>query len=132
MLGLNKLNVTAKTQAVLDTLRTNRETHAKIVAEAREGYVNKAKVALEQRLSELKEGKIVRLQFSLSAPVDHTRSYDTAIKMLEMHQEDTIVLTSEQVSCFVMDQWNWKNQWLLVNRAYSGTAAQMADEYDDD
>jgi hypothetical protein len=119
---LNGMNVTAKRDEVLEALRKNREEHAAIVKEAREGYVEKARAQVEKRLGQLREGKVVSLSFKLSPPQDHTKTYDTAIRMLELHTSDTVELTAEQVRCLVQDQWDWMDQFLVGTSAYSNLA----------
>jgi len=124
---MREMNITAKRDEVLAKLRENRKTHATIVAEAREGYVTKARAALEKRLAQIREGKIVSLVFELRPPVDHTKTYDLAIQMLELHQGEQIELTADQVKQLVMDDWDWTENFLVSNRGYSQRAAEMYD-----
>lgn len=109
--------------AVLDKVRTNREGHAKIVAEARVGFVEKAREVLTEQLDRLKKGKLKELSVHLAPPADHTREYDTVIRMLEMHTESTITLGASEVQMFIEDNWDWSDQFIMANSAYSGTAA---------
>lgn len=125
---LNKMTITAWTIDVLQTLRKNRETHATIVAEARQGYVDEAQRVLKERLKQLAEGKIVSLTFQLQPPRDFTNVYNIAITMLELHQNKTIELASEMVRCLVMDEWDWTRDFLFMNSVYSDAARRAADE----
>lgn len=131
MHALSKMTVRANTKDVLSKLRSNRETHAMIVKEAREGYVEKAKLALMARLDDLKSGKIVSLHFSLSPPQDYTKVYDTAINMLEIHQEDTVELDAQQVRNLYMDEWDWRDQFLATNAHYSKMARDISGSFDE-
>jgi len=124
----SNMRVTCKTSEVLKKVRVNREKHSKIVNEAREGYVEKAKTALAEKMEKLKEGKIVQLYFSLQVPEDHTKEYDTVIKMLEMHQNETIELTANEVSNFIEDDWGWKDHFLRNNAVYSQTATELCED----
>jgi hypothetical protein len=124
MYGID-LKVSCNTKEVLLKLRENREKHATIVNEAREGYVTKAKIALAQRMEQLEKGKITNLTFSLTVPLNHTSAYDTVIKMLEMHSEPHITLSANEVSQFIEDKWEWSNQFIGSNAMYSRTAALM-------
>lgn len=132
---LNSMTIRANRNKVIETLKKNRERHKKIVAEARRGYVTKARDALLAKLKEVESGKVVSLSFGMNAPQDHTKVYDTAIEMLTLHTEKTIVLDANQVRNLMMDQWDWSTHFLLANSAYSGTAAalysQSADSADD-
>lgn len=130
---LNSMKITAKTEEVLAALVKNREAHAKIVQEARVGYVKAAREALQKELTRLEtaKGRVV-VTFVLQPPQDHTKVYDTAIEMMKLHTEKTVVLDSTQVRTLMMDQWDWKRHFLLANSAYSGTAAETVGSAADD
>lgn len=121
------MDIKAKREVVLAKLHANRELHAKIVAEARTGYVEKARKALLERLEQLKEGKVVALSFHLAPPVDQTSVYDTAIQTLELSQDEFIELTPDQVRKLYMDKWDWSDHFLSSNAQYSSTAALVRD-----
>ena len=129
---LNTMQIRADRNKVLTQLQKNRERHKKIVAEARVGYVAKAREALLAKLKEVETGKIVSLAFGLDAPQDHTKVYDTAIEMLSLHTEETIVLDSKQVRNLMMDEWDWSQHFLAANSRYSSTAAMMNNSPNDD
>jgi len=114
--------ITANRVEVLTALRANRESHAKIVAEARAGYLERATAALTARLEKLRAGKLISTGMAINLPQDYTNVYDTAIKMLELHQGDTVVLNAQQVRNLVRDDWDWTSLFLTTNSAYSGTA----------
>lgn len=120
---LGSMSITADRKTVLETITRNLGTHKTIVAEARAGYIAKAKAALTSRMKDLENSKVVPLSFLLMVPQDHTRVYETAIQMLSLHTQDTIVLDSTQVRNLVMDDWDWKAGFIHTNSAYSGTAA---------
>lgn len=122
MHALSGMNIRAKKDEILSRLRTNRETHATIVAEARKGYIDRARESLRERLDQLESGKIVSLAFSLEPPQDHSDVYDTAIQMLELATDDMIEMDSAQVRTLVMDKWDWSQKFLHVNAQYSQTA----------
>jgi hypothetical protein len=121
---LNSMRVSVNRLETLEAIKKNAENHAKIVAEARAGYLKAAEKALTTRLKELRSGKRLDLGFTLAPPLDQSKVYRTIIKMLEMHQGETVDLDSSQVRAFVMDEWDWKRQFLLSNAAYSATALE--------
>lgn len=110
----------------LETLRDNRTRHHKIVEEARVGYVNKAKALLSDKLEELRSGKITGLRFDLQVPEDHTDDYDLAIRMLELHSEDTIEMSATDVRTLMMDEWDWMRSFLFTNARYANSASEYA------
>ena len=119
---LPKLTIQVERKVLLDKLIENKKNHAKIVEEAKAGYIEAAKEALRRRLQELEDGKLGALTFSLRVPDDHTADYDTMIGMLNMAKDDTITLTAEDYHRFVEDEWDWMGHFLMANAAYSGTA----------
>ena len=119
MYVLGGLSIKAKKAEVLATLRKNREEHRAIVVEARATYCKHAEAAVAKKLDALRSGKIVKLVFSLSVPLDYTTVYDTAIRALEMHTEDSIELSAEQVRNLIEDTWDWTSQFTTSNVLYS-------------
>jgi hypothetical protein len=68
---------------------------------------------------------MVALTFRLTPPQDHTKTYDTAIRMMELHTEETLVLTAQQVRNLIQDEWDWKQAWLTGNSRYSKLASDQ-------
>lgn len=123
--SLRGVDIVADKEETLKTLKENQLTHKKIVKEARKGYMEKARKALEKRLKALEKGELVSLTFELRPPQDHSTGYETAIKMLELHQENTIKLSADQVRPFLMDRWDWTDDFLMTNSVYSATAEKL-------
>jgi hypothetical protein len=118
-----EMKVTCDTKKVLETLKTNLAGHKQIVKEARAGFIDKAKKALEEKLKQISKGNVVDLTLHLQPPQDHSGAYRTAIRMLEMHTLDTIELSAGEVQTMIADEWDWKNQFLTTNSVYSKTAS---------
>lgn len=130
MRALDEMKIVAKRREVLAALRANRETHAKIVAEARRGYLQRAAAELQVRLDKIRAGKVVNISTPIALPADYTNVYDTAIKMLELHQGEEVTLNSNQVRNLIQDEWDWSKHFIDVSSAYSGTARERAIEED--
>lgn len=100
--------------------------------EARAGYAKRAREVLLEELAKLESMPDRVVVFSLRAPQDHTKVYDTAIQMVELHPEPTVVLDSGEVRTLIMDEWDWKQAFLRANRPYSGTARSLVHDQDED
>jgi hypothetical protein len=111
---------------LLETLRTNLGRHKQIVQEARDGYVKKAREALEERLEQLRTGKLVSLTFHLSPPADYSEVYQNSIAMLEWNTDETVELEADEFRQLVRDEWDWMGSFLSGNSGYSATAARLA------
>lgn len=115
-------NVRVNKSEILDVLKKNRETHRKIFLEALTGYRETAIKLLEEKLALARSGKRIELSFRLTQPMDQTSDYDRAIRMLEMSINQDIELSEHDFENYVMDNWDWKRQFLSSNSAYSSTA----------
>lgn len=120
------MNAKIKRETLLDVIRKNRENHKSIVMEALEGYRKDVIAELERELEAAKAGKRLRRFMQFDQPVDQTREYDRAIRSLEMDIRDEIELTEQEFACYVMDQWQWRQAFVVGNAKYSATAMRTA------
>lgn len=114
-----QMNVTCAKDEILVKLKANLEQHAKLVVEAREGYVKRASTELEKRLAQVKSGKITGLSLVLKAPKDYSSVYKTAISMLTSHTKDVIELSATEYRQLVEDEWDWSHDFFGSNSMYS-------------
>jgi len=114
---MNSVNVSRF--KLLETLRKNREGHRELFLKAQEGYKQKVIAALDQALTEAREGVAYRTFIQLHAPEDHTKDYDTVISMLEMSVDPEIVIDRGEFQQFVQDQWDWSAHARFVNTTYA-------------
>ncbi|AMV24681.1 hypothetical protein VT84_09820 [Gemmata sp. SH-PL17] len=120
-MGWEDREVKVKRDELLAVLRENRERHIREYKAACIGYREVALGRLEESFQEarevvnrLKEGQtvsVVGFRISLSVPVNYEKAYDQIIRMMEMSVDTEIVLTASQFACFVMDDWEWKEDW---------------------
>ena len=124
MMRMNTIQIRPNVKRVdlIETLKKNLAEHADIVQEAREGYVKKAKIALEKRLEEIRQGKVVALSFTLSPPLDYSEVYKSAIDMLTWHTAEMVELSPQNFNQLVRNQWDWNDNFLTANSFYSTKA----------
>ena len=111
--------VTVKKIELLDTLKTNRAAHRLIFEEALEGFREEVIKQLEQSLADAKAGRKLRTYIALDEPMDQTRDYDRAIKMLEMSVDEEVDLTQQEFAQLVLDDWTWKHQFIETSTLYA-------------
>ena len=119
--------VTANKSDLLRKLHDNREEHLVAFKEARRGWLDAASRALNTRLARLADAAetgddlpdVFFGDIQNDTPRSFVKDYDCAIAMLEIHIEETITLSSEDVSRYVLDQWNWSEQFLGATAKYS-------------
>lgn len=147
-MGLGERTVTVNRKNLLEKLRENRDKHQREYRESLEGYRALAQERLvrlrEKALRDVEEnfdliatklekfdpededrrlGDMVTLlqsmSFSLKVPQDHTRSYDVAIEMAEWEVNETVELMQSQFQCFVLDDWEWQQEFKQLNKTYA-------------
>lgn len=132
-MGWEDREVKVRRDELLTVLRANRERHVREYNAACVGYREVALRRLEASFQEardavnrLKEGQTVSVagfRISLTVPVNYEKAYDQIIRRMEMSVDAEIVLTASQFACFVMDDWEWKEDWATSIAQYvqSGT-----------
>ncbi len=114
--------ITVKKSRLIEIITKNRTEHRAIFDEACVGYAKMMEQELETRLKEIRSGKkIVRIT-AMAVPEDHTGDYDRVLKMLDLAEETEIVLQERDVAMYIMDDWQWKQNFLISNSHYSVAA----------
>lgn len=115
-------DVTVAKAALITILRDNRAVHRKTFDVAVVKFREQAIERLDALITEIKQGKLPQLYVPLPMPEEHTGDYDRAIKMLEMHIEDTITLSEDAYARLVDDDWGWKQAFFSNTASYVGSA----------
>lgn len=120
--------VKVKRDDLLVKIKANRVTHIAEYKTACDGYremalerIEEISQELKDRISSLKKGQVIALvqvQFGLAVPVSHEKDYDQVVAMLEMSVDSELEISSDEFACYVMDDWEWKEQFRNSNTAY--------------
>lgn len=124
--------IKVKKADLLAILKRNREAHNGVFLEAQVGFRKAVVSALEARLACARKGKRIEQYLNLPEPENHTRDYDRIISMLRMDLSDEVELSEGDYAQYVLDDWDWKRQFLGTNRSYSARAARLAEKFDGD
>jgi hypothetical protein len=103
---------------LLKVLRLNRDSHYSKFERAFERFRGQALAAMQDNLDQARVGGPVRLTIVMPVPECHTEDYDREIRMLEMHQEDTVEIASRLFDQIVMDRWGWAASYAANTEAY--------------
>ena len=103
---------------LLAILKQNKFNHLEAYKLAVENYKKALIVKLEEMLAEAKAEKPVNHNIGLSVPVQYTKEYEKAIRMMEMSIEENIVLSEFDFNNYVLDDWNWKGAFRTSNSGY--------------
>lgn len=131
---------------LLHALEQNRKKHIAEYNEAVAGYKDEAYKTLEKKFVKAKQDldrsmglisqQIERfdpednelqdiitlihgITINLKVPKSREYDYDVAIKMAEMEVNDNIELTQSEFQCFVMDDWDWKDDFTNTTKLYN-------------
>lgn len=139
--GWQDREVKIRRTELLAVLKENRSRHIKDFKVACEGYreaalkrIDKIFGEVRDQVARLKKGEtvaVIGLHFNLAVPVSHERAYNQTIKMMEMEVEDNVVLTASQFACFVMDDWDWTQEFRNSTSPYFGGVAASWQAEDD-
>lgn len=110
---------------VIERLKAARTEHDTIVQEAIAGYRKKAVEELESMLDAARAGRIVRFQWPLVIPEDHTADFDRVIGMLEDTTDNEIVMDETDYAVYMRNEWAWRRNFLASNSQYSSTAKNL-------
>jgi hypothetical protein len=115
-------SVKVGTGKLLEILKSNREMH---IAEYESAMLEFRKDAIKE-LNEILEiaesGGEIQLHLSLVRPTSFESSYNTVIKMLELSEESTVELSSQEFQQYVEDNWVWKGGFLATTSMYNAKA----------
>lgn len=118
--------VTVRKADLLETLKTNRETHEADFDIAWEKYREQAisnVTALLDSLKDLSEAYEVELFVNLSKPELHTDDFDRAIEMIDWEVSDEVELTEQEFQQYVQNNWHWMGKFRQDNVFYTGSAS---------
>ena len=117
----NELKTRIDVKSLLETLKANRDNHAKLYAEAAVGYQKKAIAALQEKIKELQHEPVSLYFLQLNPPTDYTDHYNRAIRMLERTLDTDVTLDQQQFAQYVDDEWEWAKAWVTSNSSYSSS-----------
>src|SRR3989344_633281 len=92
---------------LLQRVRENRTNHYNTFEKSIRGYRDQVIQCLEKNLEDARKGREIRTFISLEQPINQTKEYDKAIKMLEVSVDDIIELTGAEFSNLFLDEWSW-------------------------
>lgn len=145
-MGLGERTVVVEKSRLLSTLKENRQKHQREYDDAVAGYKqlaterltdlkSKAASKLDSNFESIQaridafdpdDGELTdvvtllsSMTFNLKVPRNHVESYNVAIEMAEWETRDEIELTQRQFQCFVLDDWDWQNEFKALSKTYT-------------
>ncbi len=113
--------VTVRKDELRQIIEKNKAKHRAIFEKAAEGWRTQMFGQVNLYLEKLKAGKVAPASFYLPVPQDHTKDYDRILSMLDMHVEDSVVISQQDFARYAMDDWDWKREFITSSNAYLAT-----------
>lgn len=125
---------------LLNIVKANKEKHDIIYSGALEGYNQAINNYLKRVESESERIKNLAIEYAKAeshgkvfdktglylidcdmpnAPVSYGHEYEKTIKKLELSTADKISLADSEFNQYVMNNWTWKQNFLVSNSAYA-------------
>lgn len=111
--------VTVRRDELKAKIQANRATHRAQYEKAIEGWAQEVTQLLQDDIDALRRGVRRRLTATDPMPTDHTQDYDRVLAMLEMSIDDTQTLDEQTFRQYVLDDWQWKSNWVASNSKYN-------------
>jgi len=125
--GLALVKVNRKN--LIEKLKENRGKHKKEYDEAVEAYQAACVKELQDALKKVRGWKTAAdyddVQVHNYPPGHHLKEYDRVLASLEMSVDEDLVITAAQVAQFVMDEWNWSENFRNTASTYKIAAAAV-------
>lgn len=104
------LMITVPRVKLIEALTANRTTHVADFDEATAAFRGAVLNKLREAVAAVEDGADPRLHLAinLSIPQSHQREYDTALNMLTMATDTSIVIDEKKYLQYVEDEWSWK------------------------
>ena len=114
------MNIKVKVSELQEILTKNRAIHEEDYVEARVKYLTMAREEVMTMREQIDLGKFPKIAIKVPRPEKFTAEYDRTLRMLELHQEDTITLSDKQYVNYVDDNWTWSHRFISNTLSYKG------------
>ena len=98
------MKVRVSVSALVEKLRENQSKHHDIFEQALLGW----------------QKECIRILLHEQIPSDHTKDYEVVIGLLLLSTSAEVELEADEYRRFVMDDWDWKQEWTTSNTKYLG------------
>jgi hypothetical protein len=119
--------ITVEKSRLVETLKSNLETHRREYGEAVEGFYDAQNKAIRKLNEETANGRgnvkkihAAYIEFkNLDKPQNHAADYERAIGLMDWEVDEKIQLSVNDWECYVQDNWNWKRSFKMSHESYS-------------
>lgn len=107
--GIEKMTVDKV--KLLEVVKKNLEKHNELYKIAVDSYWKLAEKKLIKMLDRVKNKRKIDTYLNITEPSNHEKDYQLIISMLEFSEDKKILLTPQEFSKYVMNDWLWKQEF---------------------
>ena len=108
-------------QHPLAAVQKNHTEHRQKFEEAVAGYKVKAIEILEDHIRRIMANAPEQVVVTLPWPEDHSADYERVIEQLKWSKDTHQLLSEQEFSTYVLDQWGWQKGFSQTYAMYSGS-----------
>ena len=109
--------VTVSVADLVAALTKNRAAHVERCEAATAAYWKALAAMLGTALARAQAHQDPEIKH-LSEPESHAGDYDRVLGMLAMARQETLELTEQQYSQYVLDEWDWRGRFEAISSSY--------------
>jgi len=110
--------VRIKRSELTSALESNLKQHRSDLEESLANYRKLCLKKLSDYAKRIRAGENTKIGFFETPPEDHSEDYETVLAMLSMSQDDVIEIEQADFRRYVMDQWEWQEEWKAKSMQY--------------
>ena len=115
------MKVKVNVDDLVEKLRENQSKHHAAFERALTGWQKECIRILNANIETVRLGKLKSaLYLHEQIPSDHTRDYEVVIGLLLLSTTKDVELEAPEYRRFVMDDWDWKQEWTTSTAKYLG------------
>lgn len=106
-------------ESLIEALEKNLKAHREEYEAAMEGYWETLTMSLRYQLDCAMNRTPIERNLHTDKPKDHSKHYESAIRMLQMSADNFVVISKVEFNTYVMDDWSWKEEFSSVASNYT-------------
>jgi hypothetical protein len=104
--------ITVKKEDLIEAIESNMQKYKELYAAMKTKYFENSRELLYDAISKIEAGSEKRVIIDLHLPTNQEDGYKNVISMLKMDVSDTVTLDQNEYAKYVLNEWNWKKEFV--------------------
>lgn len=110
--------ITVDRTKLLDKVKKNLEIYKDLYQSSVDAYWKLAERKLANMLERTKQHRKIEPYLNISFPTNHKEDYELIISMLEFSEDEKVILTPQEFSKYVLNNWSWRKDFITQTTTY--------------